>query len=176
MKALFESLTRRPLRLLAVTMVVAAAGSLALTVDAAPPPDGMGGPMMMMIGGPGRMGRLLDAAGASTDQRSQIQAIMEAAHVDLRALHEAAAPLQKQMAQVFTQTTVDANAAEALRQQMLAQHDQASKRMLQAMLEVSRVLTPAQRQLIADKMAEQRAAMVQHLQHRHGAAVPPAAK
>ena len=36
---------------------------------------------------------------------------------------------------------------------MLAQHDQASKRTLQAMLDVSRVLTPEQRKALAERMA-----------------------
>jgi protein CpxP len=42
---------------------------------------------------------------------------------------------------------------------MLAQHDQASKRMMQAMLDGSRVLTPEQRAKMAD-MAGQRRAMM----------------
>jgi protein CpxP len=52
---------------------------------------------------------------------------------------------------------------------MLAQHDQASKRMMQAMLEASRVLTPEQRAKMAD-MAGQRRAMMERR-----AAQPPAA-
>jgi protein CpxP len=64
------------------------------------------------------------------------------------------------MRQLFTQPTVDARAVETLRQQMLAQHDQASKRMMQAMLDGSRVLTPEQRAKMAD-MAGQRRAMME---------------
>ena len=40
------------------------------------------------------------------------------------------------------------------RQQMLQLHDQASKRMTQAMVDVSRVLTPEQRKQIADRIIE----------------------
>ena len=68
--------------------------------------------------------------------------------------------LHDQMRQLFTQPTVDARAVETLRQQLLAQHDQASKRMMQAMLEGSRVLTPEQRAKMAD-MAGQRRAMME---------------
>jgi Spy/CpxP family protein refolding chaperone len=67
---------------------------------------------------------------------------------------------------VFTAPTVDANAAEQLRQQMLAQHDQASKRMLQAMLDISRVLTPEQRQQLAQKMKQRHEMMERHMRER----------
>lgn len=155
---------RRPWRLAAATAAVALAGSFALTAGAAPPGPPPGAAMAPMgpLGGPGpRFDRLLDAANATAEQRSQIKSILDAAHADLKAMREAAAPLHEQGVQIFTATTVDANAAEALRQQMLARHDQASKRMLQAMLDVSRVLSPEQRQQIADAMAQRRAAMRQ---------------
>ena len=60
---------------------------------------------------------------------------------------------------------VDAGAAEALRQQMLAQHDQASKRVLQAMLDVSKVLTPEQRAQLGERM-KRRAAMMHERKQR----------
>jgi Spy/CpxP family protein refolding chaperone len=61
---------------------------------------------------------------------------------------------------LLAQPTVDARAVEALRQKMLAQHDQASQRWTQALLEISRVLTPEQRQQAAERL-RQRLAMVQ---------------
>jgi Spy/CpxP family protein refolding chaperone len=67
--------------------------------------------------------------------------------------------------QVFAAPSVDAAAAESLRQQMLAQHDQASKRMLQAMLDVSKVLTPEQRAKVGERM-KQRQAVMQDRQQR----------
>jgi Spy/CpxP family protein refolding chaperone len=70
------------------------------------------------------------------------------------------------MMALFTQPTVDARAVETLRQQMLAQHDQASKRMLQTMLDVSRVLTPEQRKTLADRMAQRRSMMDRHRTER----------
>ncbi|MBC7938423.1 MAG: Spy/CpxP family protein refolding chaperone, partial [Chitinophagaceae bacterium] len=70
--------------------------------------------------------------------------------------------LHQQAQALFTQPTVDARAAETLRQQMLAQHDTRSKRMLQAMLDVSRVLTPAQRQQIGERMNQRRSMMERH--------------
>ena len=51
--------------------------------------------------------------------------------------------------QIFSAPTVDAAAAESVRQQLMAQHDAASRRTLQAMLDISRVLTSEQRAQIA---------------------------
>jgi Spy/CpxP family protein refolding chaperone len=59
---------------------------------------------------------------------------------------------------------VDAGAAEALRQQMLTQHDQASKRVLQAMLDVSKVLTPEQRAKIGERMKQRQTIMQERMQ------------
>jgi periplasmic protein CpxP/Spy len=101
--------------------------------------------------------RMLDGIDTSPEQRAQIKEIRERAQADLQAQREAGRGLREQGLKLFAQPVVDAQAAEALRQQMLQQHDQASRRMLQAMLEISRVLTPAQRQQLAQKMAERKA-------------------
>ncbi len=168
MNTLSNRWNRRAARLLSTGLFVALAGTAMLTAEAAPMDGGghrhgsgmMGGPMM---GGPmmGGMhgGRLLDAVGATAEQKAQIKQIMDAAHTELKAQRDAGRGLHDQMRQLFTQPTVDARAVETLRQQMLAQHDQASKRMMQAMLEASRVLTPEQRAKMAE-MAGQRRAMM----------------
>jgi len=74
--------------------------------------------------------------------------------------------------QIFAAPTVDAAAAESVRQQMLAQHDQASKRMLQAMLDVSNVLTPEQRAKMAARMKERSSIMHERMQRDHGPRAP----
>ena len=113
-----------------------------------------GGPMM--AASPERMGRmvdrLLDEAGASQAQRSQVQQIMQAAAADLKPQHEAGRALRDQQMGLFAQPTVDAVAVEQLRQKMLAHHDQVSRRMTQALLDISRVLTPEQRAKLAERM------------------------
>ena len=169
----------RPWRLMLATLVLAVAGGVAQTAVAAPPegaPAGMGpgqhgmhpgmhpgvrpgmqgerhfGPEM--AGGGARfLGRMLDLAKATPEQRSQIHQIMLAARQDLRAQHEAGRKLRDQQHALLTQPNVDAAAVEVLRQQMLAQHDQASKRMTQALVEASRVLSPEQRKLIGEHRA-----------------------
>lgn len=162
MTRLTRPFAARPLRLAAAALVVAMAGGLAVNAMAQPHrgPAGYGGPMMM-LGNPHRLERLLTTLHATDAQRTQIMSILAAAHTDLRAQHEAGRALQQKMMAVFTATNVDANAAESLREQMLTQHDQASRRMMQAMLDASNVLTPEQRQQFGQMMAERRAKMEQ---------------
>jgi Spy/CpxP family protein refolding chaperone len=135
--------------------------------------DGMGGMDMMGMGmglGMGRHSeRLLDSVGATAEQKLQIRQIGEAARADLKAQREAAAPLREQARGLMTQPNIDANAVEVVRQQMLAQHDQASRRMAQALVEMGRVLTPEQRQSLAERMA-QRQTLMQQRRAEHMAA------
>ncbi len=148
--------------LLSFTLVLALAGVVAqrAMADGGPPMHPMGGPdMMMMGGGPRHMQGMLDSVNATPDQRAQIQQIMKTAHDDLMAQHEAGKGLRQRSQAIFAQPNIDAAAAESLRQQMSAQHDAASKRMLQAMLDVSRVLTPDQRKTLSDRMAQRQALM-----------------
>ena len=69
---------------------------------------------------------------------------------------------------LLAQPTVDAAAAEKLRQQMLAQHDQVSQRMLTAMLDISRVLTAEQRVALAARMKEHQLKREAHKGKREG--------
>jgi Spy/CpxP family protein refolding chaperone len=147
------------IRLLIVGLLIALAGSFALTAYARPHHGGHHGGMMFMGRG---MERMLDAVNATPEQRTQIRQITQAALTDLRAQREAGRGLRDRSMQLFTQPNVDANAAEQLRQQMLAQHDQASRRIMQAMLDVSRVLTPEQRTKLAERIKQR-----QEMRQRH---------
>ena len=98
--------------------------------------------------------RALDSVNATAEQRAQIKQITDRAAVDMKAQRESGRAVREQAAALFSQPVVDANAAEALRQQMLQQHDQRSRRMMQTMLEVSRVLTPEQRKQLAERMVK----------------------
>jgi Spy/CpxP family protein refolding chaperone len=144
------------------------------------------GPGMLPLGGRG-LEKMLDTVGASDEQRAQATQIAAATRADMAAEREAGQALREQASQLFTQATVDAGAAEALRQQMLSQHDRRSQRMMQAMLELSRVLTPEQRQQWVTAMQAHSAEMqnrpgrrgpdtdrAPHGQHRHdGEGAPP---
>jgi len=150
------------LMLLSAALVVGGAASLPASAQAHHGGPGMAGPGMggpgMMMGNPEQMGRMtdrmLEGLNATDAQREQIKKIAAAAATDLRAQREAGRALHEKGMQIFAAPTVDAAAAEALRQQMLAQHDVASKRMLQAMLEISAVLTPEQRSKLVERMKQ----------------------
>ena len=162
-----NSSTSRQLRGFVLGVAVALAGGTGLAAWAQPHGGGhheRGG--MMMGGSPRHVERMLDAVNASDAQRAQVRQIAEAAAADMKAQHEAGRALREQQIKLFTQPTVDANAVEALRQQQLAQHDQSSKRMTQAMLEISRVLTPEQRGKLAERMQARRELMQRHQHER----------
>ena len=137
---------------------------------------GMGEPgMMMFSGSPEHIARsvdhMLDGLSATDAQRTQVKQIAVAAAADLKAQHQAERGLHDRNLQIFTAPMVDANAAESLRQQMQAQRDQSSRRVLQAMLDVSRVLTPEQRAQLGVRMKQQQAMMqdrMQRMERSHG--------
>ena len=162
------------LRLLMATLVVAAAGGLSQTAWAAPqggPHEGFGGHGGM--GQPQHVQRMLGAVNATPEQRAQVKQIMDAARADSAGQRDAARSLRQQSLAVFTQPNVDARAAEALRQQLMALHEQASKRHLQVMLDVSRVLTPEQRKTLAETLGKRREMMERHHAERQSAQPAP---
>ena len=125
--------------------------------------------MMHFGGSPEHMMRgidpMLDSLNATDAQRTQIKQIVQAAATDLKAQHEGGRALRQKALQIFAAPNVDAAGAEALRQQMSAQHDQASKRVLALMLDVSKVLTPEQRVKIAERVKNRGAQMQDRRQH-----------
>ena len=100
--------------------------------------------------------RVLDEVKATDAQRPQIKQITDQARTDLQALHQQGRDAHQQGMAIWTSPKLDAADAEKHRQQMLAHHDQVSKRMMQAMLDVGKVLSP-----------EQRAQAAQILKQRH---------
>ena len=139
---------------------------------------GMGGGMMFR-GSPERMGRMvdhmLDGLNASDAQRSQIKQIAAAAAADMKTQREAGRALRQRAMQAFVAPNVDAAAVEQVRQQMLQQHDQVSRRMTQAMLDVARVLTPEQRARLGERMRDRQARMQDRMKRMESMrqAMPP---
>ena len=170
-----ERPARRTWKTALTAMAVAAAAAVSIGAIAQPHGGGHGGWGMergMMLGGsPEQVARMmdhmLDGLNATDAQRSQIKQIAQAAAADLKTQREAGRALHQHSMQIFTAPTVDANAAESVRQQMMAQHDQASRRMTQAMVEISRVLTPEQRAKVAERMKERSARMQERMQREH---------
>jgi Spy/CpxP family protein refolding chaperone len=124
-----------------------------------------GGPGWMMGG---MLYRMLDRVNATPEQRAQIKQIVDRSAGEMRAQHESGRALRDQALALFAQPTVDANAAEVLRQKQMAMHEAGSKRMLQTMLEVSRVLTPEQRKQMTEYVQQRRDMMQRHQRERMG--------
>jgi len=127
----------------------------------------MAQPHAAMHGGGHGMSRLLEQVGATPEQQAQIEQITSAARAEAAGQREAAQALRAQSLQLLAQPTVDAAALEALRQQMVAQHDRNSQRQMQVMLDVSQVLTPEQRQQWAETLQQRQDAM-KHKSGRKG--------
>lgn len=149
----------RSLRTLGLCLALAIGSAASMTAFA----HGHGG--HAMAGSQKHIARMLDSVNATEAQRTQVKQIVDAATADMKATREASKGLREQQMALFTQPTVDANAVEALRKQMLAEHDLSSQRMVQAMLEVSRVLTPEQRQKLAETMKARHEKMGRHHGH-----------
>lgn len=113
-----------------------------------------GGMGMMPFGR--HLDHLLTEVKASDAQRQQIKQITDKARADIQALHEQGKGLHERTMALWTAPKLDAAEAEKLRQQMLTQHDQVSKRMTQAMLDVGNVLTPEQRAKAAELIKARR--------------------
>jgi Spy/CpxP family protein refolding chaperone len=96
--------------------------------------------------GAARLDKALQSVGVAAATRTSIEAILAQARADVKQLHVAAGNPRLQLQKVLAAATVDAAAAEAARQKVLALQDSVSLRMLQADLQVAALLTPAQRQ------------------------------
>ncbi len=157
----------RSARMITAGVVLALASSFALVAMARPGhgggPGGFDG--LGFFGGP-HLERLLDGVNATEAQRTQIKQIMTSAKDEMKAQRTAGGNLQEKALQLFTQPTVDATAVETLRQQMLQQHDQSSRRVSQAMIEVSRVLTAEQRAQLGAQMKSRQEMMQRHMSER----------
>jgi len=116
--------------------------------------------------------RALEAAGASSEQKTRVREIFKAAQTDLQAQRQANQALRQQMMALWTAPQPDAAAAEVLRQQQMAQHDAKSRRMMQAMLDAQAVLTPEQRQKLAATMRSRGEMMQRHHRERRALDAP----
>jgi periplasmic protein CpxP/Spy len=111
------SFTRQPLRLFALTALLAIGAAALQTAQAMPGGHGShgghDGPGGSMMSSPRQLDRMLDSVEATPEQRTQIRQIVSAAREAGRAQHEQGRALRDQGAKLFAQPTVDARAAEA---------------------------------------------------------------
>lgn len=92
-------------------------------------------------------------------QKAQIDPLVKQAMADLKPLHMQLNDAHTKALQALTQPAMDRAALEAGRAQAMQLADQASKRVTQLVADVGDILTPAQRQKLAD-----------HLKKMHGGA------
>jgi periplasmic protein CpxP/Spy len=159
MKLSVLSWSARPTRLFGLALGAALAGGVAFAAWAATgdvpaprlPPPMMG---MMLPRGP-MLDRVLDGANVSPAQRAQVHQIFDAAEADLKQARPAERADHEQMQQLFAAPVVDANAVETVRARIEARHDAQSRRVTQAMVDASVVLSAEQRQAIAAQMTAQ---------------------
>jgi protein CpxP len=91
---------------------------------------------------------------ATPAQQAQIGPLVQQAVTDLLPLRPQLQTDRTQFVQALTQTTIDRNSLEAAREAHLQLADQASKRIVQLLGDVGSVLTPAQRQALANHLAQ----------------------
>jgi Spy/CpxP family protein refolding chaperone len=94
---------------------------------------------------------------ATDAQKAQLDPIVKQAVADLMPLHDQAHAAHQQALALLTADTIDRAAIENARAEHLRLADQASRRLAQLLGDVAEVLTPAQRQALAE-----------HVQRRHG--------
>jgi Spy/CpxP family protein refolding chaperone len=152
--------TARPLLQLVATYALALAACVALPAMAQAAPGAWG------HGHGENMMHLLTSVGATDTQIQQIQAIMKEAHASVKTQMQSGRSLHQQLDALLAQSSIDANAAEALRQQEMALHDASSKILLQARIAAANVLTPAQRAALGAKQSQFAALMKQQRAER----------
>jgi Spy/CpxP family protein refolding chaperone len=127
---------------------------------------GRGGPMGFGPHGgwygdmdPTAMGKRIDAMvayrladiDATPEQRERIAAIVKAASADMRTIRDQMAKARRQSMDLFAAPTIDRAALEKLRIEQMQLGDNASRRMLQAMLDSAEVLNPYQRAKLIER-------------------------
>jgi Spy/CpxP family protein refolding chaperone len=93
---------------------------------------------------------------ATEEQKAKLTEIAKAAAKDLQPLREKVREARKQGMELLAAPTIDRGAIERLRAEQIQAADAASKRMIQALTDVAEVLTPEQRQKLAERMQMRR--------------------
>ncbi|MBM3525822.1 MAG: periplasmic heavy metal sensor [Alphaproteobacteria bacterium] len=100
--------------------------------------------------------QMLRRVDATADQQDRVQAIVAGALKDLMPMREEGRTAREAGVKLVTAPTIDRDALERLRAGQISMHEQASRRMMKAVLDIAEVLTPEQRDKLAQAMAEHR--------------------
>ena len=100
--------------------------------------------------------QMLRRIDATPEQQERIQAIVGIALKDMLPMREQGRMARQEGIQLLAAPTIDREALERLRAGQIALHEQASKHMTKAVLDIAETLTPAQRDKLALAIAEHR--------------------
>jgi Spy/CpxP family protein refolding chaperone len=143
------SRTRRGILLLVLpALALAGVGGWVSSARAGGPDGDEAGPGPMR-----RMHRILDRVGATQGQRDQIRAIWTGLRPQLRAVRADQKSLRQQMVAALTAPSINAGDVERLRKQTMANADKMSGLITQGIVASAQVLTPDQRKLAQQEIA-----------------------
>ncbi|QUD87559.1 Spy/CpxP family protein refolding chaperone [Phenylobacterium montanum] len=114
---------------------------------------GMGGHGGMHQMGKAHIEHMLKEVDATPEQTARIESILHTGFAAMGPVHEKLASTHGDLHRLLTAPTIDRAALEQLRAARVADIDQASKTMVQAMADAAEVLTPDQRAKLATVMA-----------------------
>ena len=137
-----------------VVLPFAVLGSLGAGVAVAGGHFGPPGPDMHHAMVMNHLEQVADELGLSDDQVTQIRAILDDAHAQGEALRASHEDLRTEGIALFTAETIDRQAIEDHRQDMLLAANEGTMLMADTMAAVAEVLTPEQRLAAAEKMEE----------------------
>ena len=98
-----------------------------------------------------KIDRMLDEVEATDGQRDQVHVIVKAAVADLQEVRDLKHEIRQDLIASLTTEAIDRNELESVRQRKMETVDRMSQRMLTALADAAEVLTPAQRQELAEK-------------------------
>ncbi|HWP12553.1 MAG TPA: Spy/CpxP family protein refolding chaperone [Ramlibacter sp.] len=101
-----------------------------------------------------RIGRMVQDAGGTPQQKERLVAIATAALAELKPLREQMRQSRRAGLELLAAPVVDRRALEQLRTTQMQVADARSRRMLQAMADAAEVLTPEQRVKVAERMKQ----------------------
>jgi periplasmic protein CpxP/Spy len=101
-----------------------------------------------------RIGRLVEEAGGTPQQKDRLVAIATAALADLRPLREQMRESRRRGLELLATPVIDRRALEQVRATQMQLADAKSRRTVQAMAEAAEVLTPEQRLKVAERLKQ----------------------
>ncbi len=131
---------------------VATLGFLGKAAAQAAPGRGGHGDMAVMA--ERRVDQLIKLVNGTPEQKTKLLALAQAAMADMKPLREQLMAARKRGMELLSVATIDRRAVEQLRGEQIQLMDGISRRMSAHMMDAAEVLTPAQRQITADKMKQ----------------------